>query len=106
MGTVKPIEGVPEVLHMFRTVRVYPATDKHSVKLDTWCIFFKLDDKLTYWLMDNTGEKRVMDELGVWRKFIHEWIHPAYVGYKDKVVRGRNMEDAQSKLDTFLQRGG
>jgi hypothetical protein len=106
MGKVKPIEGVPEVLHMFRIDRVYPLPKATSIRLDSWCVFFKVDDKLTYWLMDNIGERRVMDELGVWRKFIHEWVSPEYQSYKYKVVMGRNMEDAKSKLDTLLQRKG
>lgn len=92
---------MPEVTHIFRTYRVLP----DSPRFDTWCVFFKVDGKLTYWLMDNMDEaSKVHDELQVWQRFRDEWANAKYARYKRSVVMGRNMDDARAKLDMFLIR--
>ena len=94
------MSDLPEVVHIFRTYRQFPS----SPKLDTWCVFIQVDGKLTYWLMDNMDKaSKVDDEVDVWRKFIHEWERPEYGKYKRDVVLGRNMNDAQARLDSFMK---
>jgi hypothetical protein len=94
---------VPSVLHIYRTERMYP-TLKNTVRLDTWCVFFEVGGKLTYWLMDNTKkEEKVDDPIDVWRRFVREWTAPEYNRYKREVVLRRNMDTAHEKLEGLMQ---
>ena len=93
-------DEVPEVIAIYRSQRVYPMPNNKSVNTDVWCVFFKVDDKLTYWLMDNKYEN--LDcELDAWRRFVTEWNNPAHELYKQSVVRERNTEDADLKWAVF-----
>ena len=96
----KSSECVPDVIAIYRSQRVYPMSHGLSVGTDVWCVFFKMDDKLTYWLMDNKQAKKE-SELDAWRRFIKEWMDPSYDSYKRKVVMGRNMDDADVKWAVF-----
>lgn len=96
------VTDVPAVLHIiFNRINL----SKNSRARGMWCVFFEVDGKLTYWLMDYAHSEAV-DELDAWRRFAYEWNAVEYKTYKKALVMGRNMDVAQEKLERLLKMGG
>ena len=62
-----------------------------------WCVFFEVDGRMSYWLMDNSVDTCV-DEVSAWRRFLREWDAPECAAYKAKVALKRGEDEVMLKF--------